>query len=100
MNGDRYPDVISESLIQYTKPQGGLSSLKRGHRIGGHYYDETAVSGSGLSFGASFSRAKKIAANSVLKSSHEIKGTAGINGSHGQNTDKSEYIWQDINGGN
>lgn len=32
MNGDLYPDVISPNSVLYSKPQGGLSEIRRGHR--------------------------------------------------------------------
>ncbi|MDR1345424.1 MAG: hypothetical protein LBK03_01800 [Bacteroidales bacterium] len=43
MNGDLYPDVLSKDAINYTKPQGGLSDLKKGH----HGIEQSSISGIG-----------------------------------------------------
>ncbi|MEG2070500.1 MAG: hypothetical protein RR034_03910, partial [Bacteroidales bacterium] len=98
MNGDRYPDVISKEQVQYSKPQGGLSSLTLGHCVLGQLYDETSYKGTSSSYGASFTVAKKTVSNSKHKMQHEISGSAGLSGCSGYNDDTSERIWLDING--
>ena len=99
MNGDRYPDVISDMQVQYTKPQGGLSSLKLGHNILGSPLDTTTFNGISSSFGASFTLAKKVPSSKPSsKRQHEIGGSAGLNGCGGENRDEDEHIWTDVNG--
>ncbi len=99
MNGDRYPDVISDMQVQYTKPQGGLSSLKLGHNILGSPLDTTTFNGASSSFGASFTLAKKVPSSKPSsKRQYEIGGSAGLNGCSGGNWDEDEHIWTDVNG--
>ena len=98
MNGDRYPDVISDMQVQYTKPQGGLSSLKLGHNILGSPLDTTTFNGESSSFGASFTLAKKVPSSKKSSRQHEIGGSAGLNGCGGENWDEDEHIWTDVNG--
>ena len=98
MNGDRYPDVISDMQVQYTKPQGGLSSLKLGHNILGSPLDTTSFNGVSSSFGASFTLAKKVPSTKKSSRQHEIGGSAGLNGCSGENWDEDEHIWTDVNG--
>ena len=99
MNGDRYPDVISGEQVQYTKPQGGLSSLKLGHNILGSPLDTTTFNGESSSFGASFTLAKKVPSSKPSsKQQHEIGGSAGLNGCSGVNRDEDEHVWTDLNG--
>lgn len=98
MNGDRYPDVISDMQVQYTKPQGGLSSLKLGHNILGSPLDTTTFNGESFSFGASFTLAKKVPSSKKSSRQHEIGGSAGLNGCSGENWDEDEHIWTDVNG--
>ena len=54
LNGDRYPDIVSEAQIQFSKPQGGLGGLVKGYALDGGI-NSTASSSSGVAFNGTFS---------------------------------------------
>ncbi|HOF45390.1 MAG TPA: SpvB/TcaC N-terminal domain-containing protein, partial [Bacteroidales bacterium] len=94
MNGDRYPDVVSESTIQYTKPQGGLDILRRNIATF-PYMDQSKFYNEGISFGSSFIRHLKETKNSAKNCKNNI-GDGNIGDADGN--DHSTYTYIDING--
>ncbi|MDH5382327.1 MAG: hypothetical protein OEW75_15840, partial [Cyclobacteriaceae bacterium] len=100
LNGDRYPDIVFPGKVQYTLPNGGLSS------------GVTSLGGSGFKVHETKSITKGIAASgSYLVSSTEEnpkrgKNThvgnadvsAGISGDYAVGEDAVGYSWLDVNG--
>jgi YD repeat-containing protein len=118
MNGDRYPDYLSENTIQYIRLRGSVSSIKLTHNFGTHESGSFALGGGvGGSFVASSSknsgdsrgkgsnkrasrsrsknRSKMRSARSAFKSS---KGSIGFNGSFTADRDSTSHTFLDING--
>lgn len=115
MNGDGYPDLISENSIQYTGNLGTLQGSAVSHGLGPHRASAEAIGGS---LGGSNVTAKCI--NSLITKTvkNEAKGTqksqqndqkskdaeetaeisVGFSGSISENTDKNTQTWMDING--
>ena len=95
MNGDGYPDVLSESTIQYSKPQGGLSRYTASFRkgINSSEYD---LKGKGA--GASFVSVKTVVSNNVKNSVSTTKGDGSINGSLSNSYSTTNSTMIDING--
>ncbi|MCB0639894.1 MAG: hypothetical protein KDC54_24900 [Lewinella sp.] len=118
-NGDRYPDVVSTSRIQYTNSRGGLSDLSVPHGFDGHHQAKSEATG--FTLGGSFvpsrtsnsgepqggasnrrsSRAKrrtgKMSRNS--KNAGNTAGDAiGISGTFSDDNDWAVHSWVDING--
>ena len=100
MNGDGYPDIVTDKQVQYTKPQGGLSHLKAGFqtRGKGESFETTAFDGFGASAGGSFTHSAPLPSNNTRKMQHTLGGSAGVNCSLGSSNDRTEAIWADING--
>ncbi len=105
MNGDGYPDVITEYDINYSQPQGGLSSLVKGHYLRNNFQPNTGreyksefskYSGTGSNFGASFSSAKK--ESTTKKGQSQIIPTGNAGAGTGENDSKGICTWIDING--
>ena len=95
MNGDGYPDVLSETTIQYSKPQGGLSRYTASFRegINSSEYD---LKGKGA--GASFVSVKTVVSNNVKNSASTTKGDGSINGSLSNSYSTTNSTMIDING--
>lgn len=98
MNGDQYPDVLSNYQIQYSQPQGGLSSFKNGLGSRDLNLDENSFESETDSYGASFPVAKKTASVGRNNAQVEMEGGAGVSGSFGNNSDEVLYTWIDVNG--
>lgn len=100
MNGDGYPDVVTDAQVQYSKPQGGLSSLKCGYHTTASdpSFETTKFNGGGASFGGSFTHTTTIPSNSNKNVKHSLGGSAGINCSSGFSNDNATTQWADLNG--
>ncbi|MDR1551878.1 MAG: VCBS repeat-containing protein, partial [Prevotellaceae bacterium] len=99
LNGDRYPDIVAAKKIQYSKPQGGLSSKKAAYDVSAGI-DQTVNTafGASASLGVLYmdrelsSNVKKGKAVGKSKSSPSF----GITGTGG--SDDAKFTWQDMNG--
>ncbi|MFK8056171.1 MAG: SpvB/TcaC N-terminal domain-containing protein [Saprospiraceae bacterium] len=118
MNGDRFPDVVGEEVIQYTTTRGGLEEAARPHSLGAHtassFAKGLAVGGSLISSGASNSgptsgagsnkrnsrtRSKSSKrSNNSSSSSEAANAGIGFSGSIGDDRDTTLHTWLDING--
>jgi RHS repeat-associated protein len=117
-NGDRYPDVITPTKIQYSNATGGLSSFAINHTLGAHIAKSEAT---GVTLGGAFvnsspsnagasagkgsrkrsSRTKARVNNSGKKSqsaTRSAESSAGLSGSFTDDNDWTEHSWLDING--
>lgn len=118
-NGDRYPDVVSQTSIQYTDARGGLVEGSIRHGFDGHHSASSTATGFTLggSFvpsrtsnsgepkgGSSNRRAGKAKRRSAKlgKTSKNAGNTAGdaigISGTYSTDGDGAKQSWIDING--
>ena len=118
-NGDRYPDIIAGSAIQYTSDQGGYLPGLVAHNIPGHHAAKSEATG--FTLGGSFvpsrtsnsgepkgdssnkraakakRRSGKLGKNA--KNGGNTAGDAiGINGTFSEDGDHAVHSWGDING--
>ena len=100
MNGDGYPDVVTDAQVQYSKPQGGLSNLKCGFHTtdSDTSFETTKFNGGGDSFGGSFTHTTTLPSKKVENAKHSLDGSAGINCSSGFSNDNASTQWADLNG--
>jgi len=105
MNGDRYPDVVSQNLIQYTNARGGLSprTLNNGQIL------ETAGSANGVGLTGSAYIPTSVFRKSSTGDQHTDGGTAHTNagsakfsvtGNVGvvQGSNQTGFVYIDMNG--
>lgn len=116
MNGDRYPDIVTPSTIQYTLPTGGLEEGSVRHSFGSHVAKSSAE---GFTLGGSFvysrvsnsgeargrrskgGKAKARSGSQGRRSRSASKAAAssiGISGNFGNDEDWTLHTWLDING--
>lgn len=116
MNGDRYPDIVTPSSIQYTLPTGGLEDRSVSHSFGSH---EAKSQAEGFTLGGSFvysrvsnsaeakgrrSKGRKAKTRSGRQSrrsrsaSKAAASSIGISGNFGNDEDETVHSWMDING--
>ena len=98
LNGDRYPDVLTDAQAQYSKPQGGLSDLRAGFRpYAGDAVSKTNSSGEGINFCGSLPENNGFEPGSNGKT---IKSVTPTGTSIGGNLNNSNVpsAWLDING--
>lgn len=113
LNGDRYPDIVTEGQLQYTLKTGGLYAPVGRNAFSGNM--STDVNNSwGVSASGSFSKSGKDnagadgampAANGKLmigkvisKSYADPQGSASISGNYGQGSNNTSRLWADVNG--
>ena len=96
MNGDKFPDILSTTEIQYSSASGGLSDIKRTN--GG--IDKSYNENSGESYGSSFVDSQKEIANNPKTSKTIFKCSGGKGGSanNSKGTSETKMTLVDING--
>lgn len=112
LNGDRYPDILSTSEVQFTKKTGGLYPVDTRSiqgKISSDNNDSFGLSASGT-FGKSGKKAAggegaKTGSNGKTEtgkpetcSSGNANSSLGISGSYGQGTNHTNRLWADLNG--
>ncbi len=96
LNGDRYPDIVTDGKIQFTNIRGSLSNdaqdnISNGFVSGGESHDETQ----GVNIAGMFPNSTESDNGSVSNETRtNING--GINSSNGESFDSRQ--WSDING--
>ena len=103
LNGDGYPDVMSETEAQYTNPWGGLSKKRGGiNPLGEQGIQNTDYHAFSLQGGTSFAVYKKFGKNRGTVNIHPRSSTAGIDIGGDRSTavskEHAELAWIDING--
>ncbi|NOQ28305.1 MAG: hypothetical protein GQ564_23330, partial [Bacteroidales bacterium] len=99
INGDRYPDIVTSELIQFSNQNGDLSD--KISLVDEEYINFTTLNSEGESIGTSIagnSSQIKQASNSSSKSSFSLGISFGISGSVGEGSNNQTYSWFDING--
>jgi hypothetical protein len=102
MNGDGYPDILSNSKVQYTYPYGGLEPKAKDFAFGDVSYSihesVGGTAGGKLDFSsapnASGSQRGSNASNAQLESA----AAAGVSVNLSANFDQEKYAFVDING--
>ncbi|MEL6668968.1 MAG: toxin TcdB middle/N-terminal domain-containing protein, partial [Bacteroidota bacterium] len=118
MNGDEYPDLVSENRIQYTTVYGGLSDQSLSHNMGlyevysealgltaGGKFVDSGPSNTGLSGGAGSTRRTRRGKATVKRSgakarsaNESAEGGASLSGSYTSDDDWAEHSFFDMNG--
>ncbi|MBD1556275.1 hypothetical protein HC752_04935 [Vibrio sp. S9_S30] len=103
MNGDRYPDIIGQSQVQYTDMLGALESGAKNNDLGHPSTSESE--NQGVTLGGNFSFGSSGAANNqttktfkeaFVEANTSMPG-AGISGTSGRSKDHANVSWRDIN---
>ena len=117
-NGDRYPDVITETSIQYTNFRGGLTETPINYEWGIHEaFSEAFSIGTGLNPGStsaknsgaapgtgsnkSTSRVKQTSRSNTSKARSSFESATeavGLSASFGSDNDRAIHTFLDING--
>ncbi len=95
MNGDRYPDALSETSIKYSKSRGGLSDLTKSFS---GQIDKTKYSSWGATAGATFLKMKFELGNDPKKAKAIISGEAGLNAGYSHSNSETRSTLTDVNG--
>jgi hypothetical protein len=99
LNGDRYPDIITDKGVQYTNPTGELQSTFQSFITGN--ITSTTTNSIGASAGGFVKINPKVGNPNAKKTSSDlgsakVSGTISVN--YGDGTNTGNYSWQDING--
>jgi RHS repeat-associated protein len=97
MNGDRYPDVLSDTRIQYTLPHGGLGTTTIDQPVEATVSEGISM---GVSLGGSFLEATSgnTTTKGAVGANKTARGSAGLTGNVNSNDDNAITSWIDING--
>ncbi|HEY4337003.1 MAG TPA: toxin TcdB middle/N-terminal domain-containing protein [Puia sp.] len=97
MNGDQYPDIVTDQTIQYTLPGGGLGKQVIAHGTGGA--EETGMAEGG-SLGGDFIKASTGTKpqGEASAAEHTAQHSIGLTGGVENNDDETGSSWMDING--
>ena len=106
LNGDRYPDAVSEKEIQYSKAQGGLSSLTRGYSTNDDGINRTDNYSIGHAFNGTFINAQPEPASNpkTARTVHTTHGQSAVGvtppsiNSGSFSFDRTENTLLDLNG--
>lgn len=99
MNGDRYPDIVGSSQIQYTTMLGGLERSAIPNGLAEVRYSKAEATTGSL--GGSVGEATPKKTGKIGGISIEMGSSAppfGISGNYGISKDNEQYSWADING--
>ena len=92
MNGDLYPDIVYENIIQYTKPWGGLGETQD---INAHLH-ETQIYTEGYSFSGNFGKTIKLPGG--VRNDRYMTSVSGSTGAGTANsTSETSFILTDVN---
>jgi RHS repeat-associated protein len=99
MNGDGYPDVVSQDDIQYTLPGGGLESIHRTHGLQASIFEGSSKARS-LGGGIPTAFAKNFLSITANHVGINVSTAIGLSksASIGSNNDRVPSTWIDMNG--
>ncbi len=95
LNGDRYPDIIGTSHVQYSNPWGGIGTMQP---LLSPEICASSTSSSGQTFGASFLIPKRGASGNPKSSKISFDGSGSMGASHGMGRDYTDFMFMDVNG--
>ena len=97
LNGDRYPDIVGPSLVQYSNPWGGIGNpVPMGPMADGITKSETTSGG--VNFGGSFQMPTRGASNNPKGSKISFDGSGNVGADLGGGSDNTVFSWMDVNG--
>ena len=97
LNGDRYPDIVGQSLVQYSNPWGGIGNpVPMGPMADGITKSETTSGG--VNFGGSFQMPTRGASNNPKGSKISFDGSGNVGADLGGGSDNTVFSWMDVNG--
>lgn len=97
LNGDRYPDIVGQSLVQYSNPWGGIGNpVPMGPFANGITKSET--SSAGATFGGSFQMPSRGTSNNPKNSKISFDGSGNAGANLGGGNDNTVFSWMDVNG--
>ncbi|HCS87314.1 MAG TPA: hypothetical protein DIW30_02465, partial [Bacteroidales bacterium] len=94
MNGDRYPDVVRQSTIQYTNPWGGLG---KSINVDAHLH-ETYTSSRGKSLSGTYAETQKIPSNSPKRDSYTVSQSGASSYGSSNSESYTKFVLMDVNG--
>ena len=97
LNGDRYPDILGSSQVQYSQPWGGIGDVKT-MAIFSNGVSRSETASGGMNFGGSFEMPSRGASNNPKNSKISFDGAGSIGASHGGGSDTTSMTWMDMNG--
>ena len=97
MNGDRFPDIIQESSIQYTQPWGGLGKI---HETDSSKYCEMHQISTGHSFSGTSPKIFSIPGNNPKNNrfASSVSGTVSLSAAQTVTESETIYALTDLNG--
>ncbi len=117
MNGDGYPDIVTQSHIQYTDSRGGLTEAAVPHSLDRHRAEFEAE---GFTIGGTYINAKSNNTNTTrdvvkaqiatmkraisggqmnaVSSENDAKTSVSVSGNFSNNEDETKHSWMDVNG--
>ncbi len=95
VNGDSYPDIISESEVQLTKPQGGLGNKKIVHVNNSESIDFSSYESTGIAAGGTLPKISRVASNGDKKGDIKMSGNVKL---LSNSSSDLVFTWIDING--
>lgn len=100
MNGDRYPDIVTDKQVQYTTARGGFSEKRMNHGSQGNHQTLTKSDGFSISGSYVLSKTEGTASNpkKVTVSIGSGQSSIGLSGNFGNGSSHTGFTWTDING--
>ena len=97
MNGDRYPDIVGDVYVQYSKPWGGIGDMEPLDKgVQGISHDTN--NSWGVTFGASYPKVKKTVSFSPRGAKATVEGSGNSSTSYSSSTSKTWTNYMDVNG--
>ncbi len=97
LNGDRYPDVVGQSYVQYSTPWGGIGPVVEMGPLSSGITCSSTRSG-GANFGGSYQIPTRGASNNPKNSKISFDGSGNAGADLGGGTDLTDFTWMDVNG--
>ncbi len=95
LNGDRYPDIVGASSVQYSTPQGGLG-ISLNYPIVG--VNQNTTTSSGGTFGTTFPLTANVPANDPKRTKIRVSGNGNVSATASQSDNSTNYTLSDVNG--
>ena len=97
LNGDRYPDIVGPSFVQYRSQWGGLGE-KTALPVGIADVTTSVTNSAGVGFGASPVHHERVISGSPAKGKFTLNGDGSLSGDVSVGWDHATGSWTDING--
>jgi len=98
LNGDRFPDLITNSQIQYTGFDANLKNRTGNNFVHESTSDGWGVSANGRGEGSKSVNTSKVMGQKSVDGSKVAERSVSLSGNIGENNDRAEHTYMDING--